>query len=71
MIDNGQDCVSHGDHGFLRAPAERQALVKGRQIGVLGVRGPLCGFHQMLAQGGIAFASATTQPLARALMIAR
>src|SRR6266851_6564829 len=70
MVDDHQDAVPNSNHGFLLASPGSQTVILSRQVGVLGMGRSMGGFHQQLAQPGVALARLAREPFASTLVVA-
>src|SRR5438128_12088875 len=66
-----EDAVGDSDDGLLIAAPLDEAAVLGREVGVAFAYGAAGTRDQGLGQGAVGVPSTATQPLARALMVAR
>src|SRR5437763_1046253 len=71
VVGDDEDAVGDSDDGLLIAAPLDEAAVLGREVGVAFAYGAAGTLDQGLAQGAVGVPSTATQPLARALMVAR
>src|ERR1051326_5243428 len=71
MIDDHQDAVRHGHHGFLLAETPSQAVILSGQVVAGGMANRPHYFSQDRTQIGGAFPGLATKPSATALLVAR
>ncbi len=70
-VGNDHNGVRDGQEGLLLTPAHRQAMVLGRQIGVLGAGRRMGRLQRGHSQGPIPRARLPGQPLPRTLVVPR
>src|SRR6185312_12295839 len=71
MISDHQNRMPHRHLSFLLAAPSTDAVVLRAQVLILGMRGPVRGFHQAVAQPRTAFARAAAATLTRRFVVPR
>src|SRR5262249_49254799 len=71
MISDHQNRMAHRHLSFLLAAPSTDAMILGAQILILGVRGPVRGFHQAVTQPRAAFTRAPSAALTRRFVVPR